>query len=230
MIASDIMVPKVITVTSDACVRDVAKLLLDNCISAVPVVSEDGKLAGIVSEGDLMRRAETGTERHRSWWLAMLSSNEALAAEFIRSHAHKVSDLMTRKVITAEPETPVGDIASLMEKNGIKRVPIVEDGKIVGIVSRANLVQALASAPKEIGAQTKLDDAAVRANVQTQLAAQPWTKPSLLNVIVHDGTVELWGIVDTSTEKKAARIAAEAVPGVRAVNDNVLIMPMVSSY
>jgi CBS domain-containing protein len=230
MNASDIMVSKVITVGPDAGVRDVARLLLDNRISAVPVISEDRKLLGIISEGDLMRRVEAGTERHRSWWLAMLSSNEGLAAEFVRSHARKVADLMTHKVITANPETPVGDIASLMERNGIKRVPIVKNGKVVGIVSRANLVQALASAPKEIGAQPKVDDAVVRERVQTHLSTKAWTKPSLLNVIVHDGTVELWGIVDSPTEKKAVRIAAEEVPGVRAVNDNLVVMPIVSGY
>jgi CBS domain-containing protein len=230
MNASDIMVSKVVTVGPEANVRDVARILLDNRISAAPVIADDGKLIGIVSEGDLMRRTETGTERHRAWWLAMLSSNEALAAEFVRAHAHRVADLMTHRVITAGPETSVGDIASLMEKNGIKRVPIVKDGKVVGIVSRANLLQALASAPKEIGAPPKVDDAVVREKVQTQLKSMPWSRSSQFNVIVHDGTIELWGIVDSAIEKKAARVAAEEIPGVRSVNDNLVIMPIVSAY
>lgn len=227
MNASDIMVSKVITVGPDANVRDVARILLDNRISAVPVIDEDDNLVGILSEGDLMRRTEAGTERHRAWWLAMLSSNEALASEYVRAHAHKVADLMTRQVITASPETSAGDIASLMEKNGIKRVPIVTDDKVVGIVSRANLLQALASAPKEIGASAKLDDTVIRKKVQAQLKSKPWTKPSQFNVIVHDGTVELWGVVDSAIEKEAARIAAEEVPGVRAVNDNLAVMPII---
>jgi CBS domain-containing protein len=230
MNASDIMVSKVITVGPDTNVRDVARILLDNRISAVPVVSDDGKLVGIISEGDLMRRTEAGTERHRAWWLAMLSSNEGLAAEFVRAHARRVADLMTQKVITANPETSVGDIASLMEKNCIKRVPIVKDGRIVGIVSRANLLQALASAPKKIGAQPKVDDAALREKIQAQLKTKPWSRPSQFNVIVHDGTVELWGIVDSAIEKKAAHILAEEVPGVRSVNDNLVIMPIVAGY
>ncbi len=230
MNASDIMVSKVISIGPDATVRDAAKLLVDHRISALPVVGEDGKLLGIISEGDLMRRSEVGTEKRRSWWLELLSSNEGLAAEFIRSHARKVSDLMTRKVVVANPSTSLADIATLMEKNDVKRIPIVKDGKIVGIVSRANLVQALASAPNGIGAQPRVDDAVVRERVQAQLTAQAWTRPSRLNVIVHDGMVELWGIVDSQIEKRAARVAAEEVPGVVAIKDNLLVMPVVAGY
>jgi len=223
MKASDIMVAKAITIGPNASVRDVAKLLLNNHISAVPVVSEDGSLLGIVSEGDLMRRAEIGTEKHHSWWLEMLSSDEALAAEFVKSNAHKVADVMTRNVITASPKTQICDIASLMEKSSIKRVPIVKDGKVVGIVSRANLLQALASVPFEAGAQQKVDDAAVRKKVQARLNEHAWTKPWQLNVIVHDGVVQLWGVVHSEIEKTAARVAAEATPGVRTVNDNLVV-------
>ena len=228
MKASDIMVSKVVTVSPNASVGDAANLLLANRISALPVVGENGQLLGIVSEGDLMRRAEAGTERHHSWWLKMLISNESLAAEFVKSHARKVADVMTRNVVTAKPETPVADIASLLEKNRIKRVPIVQDGKIVGIVSRSNLLQALASAPQDASAKRKTEDAAIREKVEAQLSTQAWTKPWLLNVIVHDGTVELWGVVDSQTEKKAARVAAEVIPGVRAVNDNLVVWPVVS--
>jgi CBS domain-containing protein len=191
MKASDIMVAKVVTIGPNASVRDVADLLLNDHISAVPVISENGNLLGIVSEGDLMRRAEIGTERHRSWWLEMLSSDEALAGEFVKANTRKVADVMTRNVITANPETQVCDIASLMEKSSVKRVPIVKDGKVVGIVSRANLLQALASAPLEAGAQQKVADSALREKVEARLSAQAWTKPWQPNVIVHDGTVDL---------------------------------------
>jgi CBS domain-containing protein len=229
MKASDIMVAKVVTIGPNASVRDVANLLLNEHISAVPVLSEDGTLLGIVSEGDLMRRAEVGTERHRSWWLEMLSSDEALAVEFVKANARKVGDVMTRDVITANPETQVCDIASLMEKSSVKRVPIVKDGKVVGIVSRANLLQALASAPLEAGAQQKVDDSALREKVEARLSAQAWTKPWQLNVIVHDGIVDLWGVVHSQIEKTAARVAAERVPGVRAVNDNLVVWSAVVS-
>jgi CBS-domain-containing membrane protein len=131
---------------------------------------------------------------------------------------------MTRSVVTATPETSLQEIATLLEKNGIKRVPIVKDGKVVGIVSRANLLQALASTRNQIEGSTS-NDPKIRESIVARLNAQPWTQPSLINVIVQDGTVELWGIVDSPIEKKAVRVAAEVTPGVRAVNDNLIIRP-----
>ncbi len=222
MKASDIMATNVVTVGAEATIRDVAKLLFDKHISAVPVVGEKGELLGIVSEGDLLRRAEIGTERRRSWWLEALVSSNTLANEFVRSHARKVADVMTRQVITAAPGTPISEIATLLEKNGIKRVPIVMAGKVVGIVSRANLIQALASTAKPNVPEANADDASVRERVLAQFRAQPWTKPWLINAVVHDGgIVDLWGVVASQIEKGAARVAAETIPGVRAVNDNL---------
>ena len=230
MKASDVMVTKVITVGPEACVQDVAQILLSARISAVPVVGQNGGLLGIVSEGDLLRRVEAGTGRRRPWWLAVFLGKEVLAEEFVKEHSRKVTDVMTRDVITAAPDTPVSTIANLLEKNAIKRVPIVQGGKVVGIVSRANLLQALASVSKQIEVATPADDARIRENVLTQLDAEPWSRPSLINVIVQDGTVELWGIVDSPSEKKAVRVAAEVTPGVRAVNDNLVIRPAQSGY
>ena len=230
MKAADVMVTNVITVGPDACVQDVARTLLDARISGVPVIGPKGELLGVVSEGDLMRRVEAGTGRRRPWWLAIFTDREVLAAEFIREHSRKVTDVMTRDVVTASPDTPLSTIANLLEKNAIKRVPIVKDGKIVGIVSRANLLQALASLSKKTDAVTAADDSKIRENVLTQLDAEPWTRPALINVIVQDGTVELWGIVDSVSEKKAVRVAAEVTPGVRAVNDNLIIRPAGSGY
>jgi CBS domain-containing protein len=225
MNASDVMVANVITIRPDAGVLDLADLLLANRISAVPVVDEDGRLLGIVSEGDLLRRAESGTERRRSWWLEALTPNESLAAEFVKAHGLKVGDVMTRNVVTAAPDTPIARIADLLERNRIKRVPIVKDGKILGIVSRANLLQALASA-RSTHPQVTAEDSALRSQVEARLRARPWTKPWLLNVIVHDGTVELWGVVQTETERDAARVAAEETPGVRAVSDKLVLRPV----
>ena len=139
MKAADVMVANVISVTPDVLVQDVAYILLSNRISAVPVIDDDGQLLGIVSEGDLMRRAEAGTGRHRSWWLAMLTRPEVLAADYVEEHTRKITDVMTRNVVTATPDTSLQDIATLLEKNGIRRLPIVDGGKVVGIVSRANL-------------------------------------------------------------------------------------------
>jgi CBS domain-containing protein len=228
MKASDIMTSKVITIGPTASVRDVADLMLGSHISAVPVIDEKGRLLGIVSEGDLLRRVETATERRRSWWLELFSSNESLAAEFVKMHARKVTDVMMPNVITADPDTPISEIASILEKNKIKRVPIMRDGRVVGIVSRANLVQALASVPPEAGAQGTIDDATVRAQVEAQMNKNAWTKPWQLNVIVHDGVVELWGVVHSQIEKAAARVSAEEVPGVRYVKDNLVVWSDVS--
>ncbi|HEY7665286.1 MAG TPA: CBS domain-containing protein [Xanthobacteraceae bacterium] len=230
MKAADVMVTNVVTVGPDACVQDVARILIDCRISAVPVVGSDGRLVGIVSEGDLMRRVEAGTGRRRPWWLAILTGKDVLASEFVKEHSRKVADVMTRQVVTAAPDTPLWAVANLLEKNAIKRVPIVQDGKVVGIVSRANLLQALASFSKRMESATPEDDAKIRERVLTQLKAEPWTRPSLINVIVQDGTVELWGVVDSASEKKAVRVAAEVTPGVRAVNDNLIIRPAESGY
>jgi CBS domain-containing protein len=225
MKAADVMVTNVITVGSDARIEDVAGVLLTNRISAVPVVDREGRMIGIISEGDLMRRPETGTERPRSWWLEALTDTRTLATEFVRSHSRRVTDVMTRNVVTANPDTPLGEIAALLEKNRIKRVPIVKDGKIVGIVSRANLLQGLASLRAAASTMTAADDTKLRDRVIASLKATPRTRPSLFNVIAHDGTVELWGTVDSDAEKNAVRVAAEATPGVRAVNDNLVVGP-----
>src|SRR5450631_4092866 len=183
MKAADVMVSNVISVGSQASVQEVADVLLRNRISGVPVTGPQGELVGIVSEGDLMRRPEAGTRRRYSWWLSLIAAKEEMASEYIKSHSRKVVDVMTRSVVTAAPDTPVCDVAELLEKHGIKRVPIVKDGKVVGIVSRANLLQALASL-KSIPAGTT-DDASIRAKLTSRLANEQWTKPSLLNLIVH---------------------------------------------
>ena len=224
MNAADVMMSNVITVSEDASVRDVANILLTNRISAVPVVDEQGKLVGIISEGDLVRRPEIRSEKHRSWWLDALSTNGALSDEFIRSHSRKVSDVMTRNVVTAKTDDSLGQIAALLEKNGIKRVPIVSDEKIVGIVSRANLVQALASSMVERRAETTAaGDAKLRSMVFAQLQKAPRTNRSLPNVFVHDGTVQLWGTIDSETERKIVQVAVEATPGVCRVIDNLVV-------
>ena len=222
MNASDVMISNVIVARADASVNDVAKILLTNRISAVPVVDQQGSLVGIISEGDLVRRPEIGTERTRSWWLDALSTNRNLADEFVRSHSRKVSDVMTREVVTTRPDTSLDQIATILETHRIKRVPIVSDGKIVGIVSRANLVQALASLTEKRFPTTVASDAALRGKLLARLQKAPRTG-SLPNLIVRDGTVQLWGTVDSESERNVVRVAVEATPGVRRVIDNLII-------
>jgi len=219
MKARDVMVSPVVTVKPSSSVRDVAKILLERRISAVPVV-DDGKLVGIVSEGDLLHRSEADTQRRRSWWIRALAGDEVLAADYVKAHARKVADVMTRHVISANPDTPLHEIAALLEKNSIKRVPIVKDGQIVGIVSRANLIQAVASSRKEL--EIPVSDAAIRNKLLTRLQREPWAHTSMLNVTVNAGIVDLWGVIKSDVERKAIRVAAESTPGVCAVNDNLV--------
>jgi CBS domain-containing protein len=224
MKARDVMVSPVITVKQSCTVRDVAKTFVENGISGVPVVDDQGKLVGIVSEGDLMHRSEAGTERKRSWWLHAFTANDTLAADYVKAHACRVADIMTRHVITAAPDTSLRDIATLLEKNAVKRVPIIENGQLVGIVSRANLVQAVASSRAGTGARAS--DIALRDKLLAHLKAQPWAHTGLLNITVTDGIVDLWGMTSSEAERKAIRVAAECAPGVQAVNDHLVAHQM----
>ncbi|HWE19457.1 MAG TPA: CBS domain-containing protein [Hyphomicrobiaceae bacterium] len=223
MQARDLMVSPVVTVQPSASVKEVAKLLLEQGISAVPVVDDQGKLVGVVSEGDLLHRSEIGSERRRSWWLLGLTDEETLAAEYVKAHARKVADVMTRKVITAAPDASLRELATLMEANAIKRVPIIEGDRLVGIVSRANLVRAFASV--QPASEIELSDANIRGQFLAHLQNQAWARPWLLNIMVSNGVVDLWGVARSDAERRAVRIAAESIDGVRAVNDNLVIRP-----
>jgi CBS-domain-containing membrane protein len=221
MRASDVMVSKVIAVGPNTTVREIADILLTNRISAVPVIDELGALVGIVSEGDLIHRVEAGTGRRDSWWLSLIADKGKLAHDFLKSHAVKAADVMTKRVITADPALPLGEVAALLEKHRIKRVPIVERGKLVGIVSRANLLQALVVLRKDIPVDSPVEDPVLRGRVESELRSKLPASASQINVIVRDSAVELWGCVDTRDEKDALRVAAELTPGVRTVADHI---------
>jgi CBS domain-containing protein len=221
MKARDVMVSPVITVGENETVRDVAILLIAKRISAVPVVDGPGKLVGIVTEADLMRRVEAGTEHCYSWWLSFLLGDRAIAADYVKSHAVKVTDVMTRDVKTADPETPLHEIADLFEENHIKSVPIVsKGGDLVGIASRANIIQAAASARPKL--EISLSDATIRERLMDELRQQRWTHAHKLNVTVTNGVVDLWGFVQSESERQAIAVAAETIPGVAAINDHLM--------
>jgi CBS domain-containing protein len=225
MKARDVMVSPVITVKPHSSVQEVAKTLVDRRISAVPVVDDAGKLVGIISEGDLMHRSETGTERqYHRWMIRLVAGDASLPADYIKAHGRKAADIMTKNVITASPEKPLDEIAILLERNSIKRVPIVRGGQLVGIVSRANIVQAFAAMPKRL--DIPLSDSKIRDKLLSHLKKQPWAHTRLLNVTVTDGVVSLWGIRSSETERQAIRVAAEATPGVKAVNDHLARGPI----
>ncbi len=225
--AKDIMTSKVITVPPETDVREVARLLVEKGISGVPVVSGGGDLLGIVSEGDLLRRSEIASERDRSWWLGLFATPDTVANEFVKSHALKVADVMTRNVISVAPDTPLRDIATTLEDHRIKRVPVLRNGHLVGIVSRANLVQALASLPATAAKPKGRSDDSIRQTIEDRLSEQSRGR-GLINVVIQNGTADLWGFVDSDAEKKAARVVAETTPGIRAVHDHLTVRHFVA--
>lgn len=221
MKASDIMVQKVITTHPQASVSEVAKQLIDNDISALPVVDGAGHVVGVISEADLMRREEVGSEKIRPWWLEAITPGATLAEEFAQSHGKRVEELMSNQVISVTEDASLNEIASLLEKHRIKRVPILKDGKLVGIVSRSNLVQALASAKPE-GVTAAENDHMIRAEIIARLAEQHWTDFGDRNIIVVEGVAHVWGLVGSPCERKALVVLAEGVPGVTGVRDEMI--------
>jgi CBS domain-containing protein len=225
MQARDVMVSPVITASKTATVREIAKLLLEKRISAVPVVDDAGKLVGILTESDLMRRVEAGTEHPYSWWVHFLAGDATVAADYVKSHAVKIEDVMTSNVVTAAPETPLHEIATLLEEQQIRRVPIVDKvGNLVGIVSRANLIQIVASARPKL--EMTLPDSTIRQKLLSELKKQSWVHTHNLGVTVTNGVVDLWGYAQSGDERRAIRVAAEAIPGVIVVNDHLADSPV----
>lgn len=223
MQAVDIMTSKVVTVELETTVEEIARTLLSRHISAVPVIDSDGMLQGIVSEGDLMRRPESETERQSSWWLRQFTSPADKAREFAFTHGRHARDVMSSNVLTVSEDTPAAEIAALLEKHRIKRVPVVRDGHVVGIVSRANLLQGLAAttAPSEIQA----DDRQIRSELEATLHREFPEAAQNVSCVVTDGIVRLWGATMSHEEKNAIRIAAESLPGVSKVDDNITVFP-----
>lgn len=221
MKAMDVMVRDVVTVKADDDVSHAVRLLAEHDVSALPVVDETGAVVGVLSEADLMRREEIGTEKHRPWWLEAVMPSSVLAHDFAKEHGRKVAEVMTDDVIAAGEETPVGEIANLLEKHRIKRVPILRNGKLVGIVSRSNLIQALATAPVREGADSR-SDRSIRLELLGRLGEQRWTDFGSRNVTVRDGVVHLWGLVGSPDERKALVALAEQMPGVRSVADEMI--------
>lgn len=222
MLARDVMTTPVLAVRPDTEVQDIAALLLECRISAVPVVDESGRLHGIVSEGDLINRADAGTRHRRSWWLEMLSGPEEQSREYLRAHGRRAEDVMTRDVVTTSEDTPLPQVAALLERHHVKRVPVLRGGKLVGIVSRANLLQGFAlSEPTWPMLQ---DDRQIRDALNKALkeAGLPLHQ---INVTVNNGEARLWGWIDAEVQRQAALAAAESTPGVESVEDNLVVTP-----
>lgn len=232
MQARDIMSAPVISVTGDTPIVEVAQLLVRHGISGVPVLAADGRLVGIVSEGDLVRRIEIGTDRQPSWWLRLLGGSEEQARDYVKTHGRTVSDVMSRKVATVSEKAGLAEIAALLERRHIKRVPVVRGKEVVGIVSRANLLQAIASTPAALtpdATDVKEQDRALKARVEEEME-RAGLDTVFFNVIVADGVVALWGVVRSEAQLQAARAAAATVTGDPArvqMHMSVQPMPMV---
>lgn len=220
MRARDVMTPDVTTVAPEASVAEAAKLMLERRISGVPVVDRSGRLVGIVTEGDLMRRAELITAR-RPWWLALDSDPEERAQAYVKAHGLKVRDVMTTDVVTIDEHQPLDAIAMIFEERGIKRAPVVRDGKLVGIVSRANLLQGLASGG---GSKTGPNDGQIRAAILETAQKDAGARVQLVDVTVANGVVHLWGNVASEAERAAVRVCAETAEGVKEVHDHLRIL------
>jgi CBS domain-containing protein len=227
MDASSIMTRAVVTVRPETAVSDIAKIMIENHISAVPVLDRASALVGIISEGDLLRRAEVGSEHRRSRWLELGFSNVRLAADYVKEHGRKASDVMTRNVITVHPETEVPEIASILESRHIKRVPVVVNGLVVGIVSRANIVQALASCEKPSESAAAPQDHDIQEALHQAMRKQRWASlPGEANVVVRDGVVHLWGYIESEDARRAITVMAENTKGVRRVEDHMDYPPI----
>lgn len=228
MYAMKVMTRPVVTIPADATVYAAADILLGARISAAPVVDADGKMIGIVSEADLMNRPESGTVPAKSWLQRLLAPEVVLARDFLRSHSHHVADVMTRDVVTAEERTDLKEIARLMQSRGVKRVPIVRDGKVVGIVSRANLLQGLLAFDPRAGEGMVPDDD-LRERVNSELDRHSWAS-DVSNVVVENGAVHLWGQTFSPTARDAVRVAVENVDGVKRVVNNIVVLPVEAGF
>jgi CBS domain-containing protein len=216
----DVMHREVLSVAQDTPLEDAARLMLGRGISGLPVVDGQGALLGIVTEGDFLRRAELGTERQRPRWLEFLTSAGRLAGDYVGSHGRAVSEVMTAPVETIDEGAPLQDAVAVMLRRHIKRLPVVADGKLVGIVSRADLLRAFAE--RAAIAAAPLTDAEIAARVRQQLDAQPWGGHGQIGAEVTDGVVTMSGTVTDERTRTAARVLAENVPGVKRVVDRLV--------
>lgn len=226
MKASDVMQREVITVTPETKVEEALRLMARHRISGLPVIDASGAAVGILSEGDLLRRVELGTETRLSAWRAWLAGPGREAGNYARSHARQVSEVMSVSLTCVTPDTDLADVVALMESRRIKRIPVLENGRIAGIITRADLVRALESLlPREDTAPVA--DAEIRRRVLVSLAEQTWARHLPLEVKVRNGMVELEGVVTDGRERDGIRVLAENTPGVQGVIDHLVwIEPM----
>jgi CBS domain-containing protein len=220
MIVADVMTRNVISISPDATVEEAAKTMLAREISGLFVVDAKGELAGVVTEGDLLRRDELGTQRHRPWWLRLLVSPGRQAADFTHTYGRHVRDVMTTDVIAVGSDAPLEEVVETMERHRIKRVPVVENQRVTGVVSRSDLLRALIGQVRK--APIAGDDRAIRSAILDALDKQPWAPVTSLNVTVANGVVDVWGTITDDSERRAVCVVAENTPGVKKIHDHLV--------
>ena len=226
MNVSDIMTREVLSIAPERSVEDAVRLMLDKHLSGLPVIDSEGKLAGIVTEGDFLRRGEVGTLRHRPRWLEFIVGQGRLALEYTQTHGRRVAEIMTWPVVTVAADAPLGSAVDLMERHRIKRLPVVRDQRVVGIVSRADVMRALAVLTRD-DSQVATTDEAIRRRLVQEIGSQNWGPAATVHVAVHDGVVDISGAVFDARQRDALRVAAENIAGVRKVRDELIwIEPM----
>lgn len=216
----DVMSKEVVSVSADATVLEAAELMVARRLSGLPVVDATGSLVGIITEGDLLRRWEMGTERRHAGFAAFKAGLERIAADYIRSHARHVRDLMTPDVITVEETTPLETVVERLERHGFRRLPVVREGKVVGIISRADILRAFVTAVRGI-AEASQSDEDIRRSLFAIYTRESWAPLDRIDVYVKDGIVELRGTIDNEGQRQALIVAAEGVNGVKAVRDHM---------
>jgi CBS domain-containing protein len=220
MKAADVMTESVISIGPDASIIEAVRLMLQDNISGLPVIDASRKLVGIVTEGDFLRRAETGTARRRPRWLEFFVGPGKLAEEYAHAHGRKVSEVMTPDPITITEETPLSEAVDLMERHHIKRLPVMRGPLVVGMLTRASLMRALASVASEVK-PAEPTDAAMREQILAALKKEPWAPTQSIDVTVRNGIVDLWGSILDERERRALIVAIENVPGVKEVRDHL---------
>ena len=227
MKASDIMTRSVVSVSSETSITEAARLMVLRHISGLPVVNTEGAVVGIVTEGDLLRRSETGTALHHPRWVELLLGPGRLAEEFTHTHARKVGEVMTTDVASVSSETDLADLVQLMNKRGIKRSPVIDNGRLVGIVTRANLMRALVKALIKEPAGGLSDDE-IRNAILRSIDAERWAPRFAIDVVVKDGTVDLSGEITDERQRTALQVLIESIPGVKAIRDHLVWVDSVS--
>lgn len=208
----------VTSISPETSIQEIAEMLLRNRISSVPVVDRNGQLVGVVSDSDLVTRAELGTELRLSWWRWLFNDAIAAARSYVRSHGRKAGDVMDRYPVRVTEGTALHKAAAILARKGLDRLPVVRGGRLVGIIGRTHFVRKLASFYTASMKPEQLDDDTIRERMVTRMASMPWNlRIRAVNASVEKGIASIYGWVRSDVERRALQVLAENTPGVDAV-------------